>query len=127
VVTYYPAPRAKPLTLLQANVGRGPVPHEIALSLAYSENIDIILLQEPYVSDDLSRRLSKRHLSYECFAPTDDLTANRRPRVLTYIRKGTGIHATQVRGSAQMLQTQHVSLTFSSSIWPPLRARASSS
>jgi ribonuclease HI len=96
-MSYYPTPRSKPLTLLQINVGRWPTPHEIALSLAFSENIDIILIQEPFISKDLSRRLTKRHPSYECFAPTDDWTANGRPRVLTYIRKGAGFHATQVR------------------------------
>ena len=95
-MSYYPTPRSKPLTLLQINVGRWPTPHEIALSLAFSENIDIILIQEPFISKDLSRRLTKCHPSYECFAPTDDWTANGRPRVLTYIRKGAGFHATQV-------------------------------
>ena len=96
-MTYYPAPVSKPLSLLQVNVGRRPRPHEIALTLAFSDNIDIILIQEPFISDDLSRRLTKRHPSYECFAPTDDWIANGRPRVLTYIRRGAGIHATQVR------------------------------
>jgi hypothetical protein len=37
------------LTILQLNVGRGPAAHEIALSLAYSSDIDIILIQEPYI------------------------------------------------------------------------------
>src|SRR4051794_1781539 len=37
---------AKPLTILQANVGRGATSHEIALSLAHDSLIDIILIQE---------------------------------------------------------------------------------
>jgi endonuclease/exonuclease/phosphatase (EEP) superfamily protein YafD len=96
-MSHYPTPRTKPLTLLQLNVGRGASLHEIALSLAFSENIDIILIQESYVYKGLSRRITKRHLSYECSAPTDDWTVSGRPRVLTYIQKGTGIYATQVR------------------------------
>ena len=88
----------KPLSLLQLNVGRGGDTHEIALSLAHSANIDIILIQEPYVyQQDLSRRITKCHPLYECFSPTDDWVANGWPRVLTYTQKSIGIRSTQLR------------------------------
>jgi ribonuclease HI len=85
------------LTILQLNVGRGPAAHEIALSLAYSSDIDIILIQEPYIYTDLSRQITKRHPSYECFSPTDSWVTSGRPRVLTYVRKKRGIRASQLR------------------------------
>src|SRR5271165_460571 len=93
-----PRPRngpAKPLTILQANVGRGATAHEIALSLANSSFIDIILIQEPYIFSDRSRKISKAHPMYESFTPLDDWTT--RPRVMSYVRRGSGLHANQLR------------------------------
>jgi hypothetical protein len=84
-----PKPRngpAKPLTIMQANVGRGATPHEIALSLANSSSVDIILIQEPYIFSDRTRKISKAHPMYESFTPLDDWTT--RPRVMSYVRKG---------------------------------------
>src|SRR5271165_4749140 len=93
-----PKPRnglAKPLTILQANVGRGATLHEIVLSLANSSFIDIILIQEPYIFLDRSRKISKAHLMYKSFTPLDDWTT--RPRVMSYVRKGAGLQAAQLR------------------------------
>src|SRR5271166_6659420 len=93
-----PKPRnglAKPLTILQANVRRGATPHEIVLSLANSSFIDIILIQEPYIFSDRSRKISKAHPMYESFTPLDDWTT--RPRVMSYVRRGSGLHANQLR------------------------------
>jgi hypothetical protein len=84
------------LTILQINVDNGALQHEIALSSAYDEQIDVVLIQEPYISRDLSRRITKRHPSFNCFTPIDDW-ANSQPRVLTYIRKGAGLRTTQIR------------------------------
>src|SRR4051794_27893944 len=52
---------AKPLTILQANVGRGATSYEIAFSLAHDSLIDIILIQEPYIFTDRKRRITKSH------------------------------------------------------------------
>ena len=49
--------QAKPLTILQVNVGKGAISHEIALSLASDSRIDIILIQEP-----LSFHISREEL-----------------------------------------------------------------
>jgi hypothetical protein len=95
-MTRYPIAPSKPLTLLQINVGRGASAHEIALEQAFTEKIDVLLVQEPYVFTDLSRRITKRHPSYECFTPIDSWTP-RRPRVLTYVRKGAGLRTSQTR------------------------------
>jgi hypothetical protein len=86
---------AKPLTILQVNVGRGATSHEIALSLAFDSYIDIILIQEPYIFTDLQRRITKSHPSYESFTPVDNWV--HRPRAISYVRKGAGLYTTQLR------------------------------
>jgi hypothetical protein len=86
---------AKPLTVLQINVGRGATPHEIALSLANDSLIDIILIQEPYIFTDRKRKITKFHPMYESFTPLDDWET--RPRVMSYVRKGVGLNTAQLR------------------------------
>lgn len=81
---------------MQVNVNKGSSNHEIALNLAFVNQIDILLIQEPYIFKQvLSRRITKRHPSYEAFSPVDDWEIT--PRVLTYLRKGVGLKATQLR------------------------------
>jgi hypothetical protein len=80
-----PSSQAKPLTILQANVGRAAIPHEIALSLASDSCIDIILIQELYIFTDLQRRITKSHPLYESFTPIDNWET--RPRAISYVRK----------------------------------------
>jgi hypothetical protein len=64
--------RSESLAILQLNVGRAAAAHEITLSQAYSNNMDIILVQEPYIYKDLTRKITKKHPSYEWFSPTDN-------------------------------------------------------
>ena len=85
------------LSILQLNVGRGSAAHEIALSQAYLSDVDIILIQEPYIFSDFTRKITKRHPSYECFSPTDSWVLSGRPRVLTYVHKKKGIRSFQLR------------------------------
>jgi hypothetical protein len=89
-------PLKESLSILQINVGRGASAHEIALFQAYSNNINIILIQEPYIFENLARKITKKHPSYECFSPTDSWVTSGRPRVLTYIRKKKGIQTFQL-------------------------------
>ena len=63
---------AKPLVLLQINVGKGATSHEIALSLANDSLIDIILIQEPYIFTDHKQKITKSHPMYKSFTPLDD-------------------------------------------------------
>ena len=77
--------RLSHLQILQLNVGRNWEAHESALQLAFENNCHAVLIQEPWIFTDRSRRISKHHPSFHQLAPTEDWSA--RPRVLTYIRK----------------------------------------
>ena len=92
----YPTPAIQPLIVLQINVSKGSIQQEIALSHAYAEKADILLVQEPYIYRDYTRRITTRHPAYECLSPSDNWTAGK-PRVLTYIRKQARLQATQLR------------------------------
>jgi hypothetical protein len=96
MIQYYPTQKA-PLKVLQINIGRTAAAREIALALAYSSSIDIILVQEPYIFKDLSRQITKRHPSYECSSLTGSWAINGRPLVLTYVRKKMVIWTSQLR------------------------------
>jgi hypothetical protein len=72
-------PIKESLSILQINVGRGASAHEITLFQAYSNDIDIILIQEPYIYNNLTYKITKKHPSYECFSPTDSWEINGQP------------------------------------------------
>lgn len=74
-----------PFNILSVNLGRSSTAHEIALNIAFDLKVDVLLIQEPYIFRDISRRISKKHPAFECFSPTDHWSV--RPRVLTYTRK----------------------------------------
>ncbi|POS82010.1 hypothetical protein EPUL_005719, partial [Erysiphe pulchra] len=75
----------KPLTIMQANDGRGHSSHNLALQLAHENNFDIIMIQEPWTFRDLTRKQTISHTRYKTFSPLS--TWSTRPRVLTYVRK----------------------------------------
>lgn len=85
----------KALKIFQANVGRGQTNHDLALALARADNIDVILLQEPWILKHPEKRITKKHPDFEIFSPTDRWDT--RPRVLTYVRKGRYLHPEQLR------------------------------
>ena len=85
----------KPLSILSINVGKSSSSHELALSTAFDFSIDVLLVQEPRIFSELDRRITKKHPSFECFSPVD--TFEHTPRVMTYVRKGVGLCATQER------------------------------
>ena len=78
---------------MQANTGRGSEAHDLALSLAFQNRIDIILIQEPWIHRNRQRRLTKKHLAYEYFSPIDNWET--RSRTLTYIRSKANLRPTQ--------------------------------
>lgn len=84
-----------PLSILSINVGRGSSSHELALSTAFDSSVDVLMVQEPRLYSELDRRITKKHPSYECFSPVDSFEET--PRVMTYVRKGVGLRATQER------------------------------
>ena len=84
-----------PLSILSINVGKCSSSHELALSTAFDSSIDILLVQEPRILSKLNRRITKKHPSFECFSPVN--TFENTPRVMTYVRRGVGLRATQKR------------------------------
>lgn len=87
--------QSKILKIFQANVGRGQTNHDLALALAHAENIDVILLQEPWILNNSDKRVTKNHHDFEVFSPTDSWEI--RPRVLIYVRKGRNLCPEQHR------------------------------
>ncbi|OJJ87859.1 uncharacterized protein ASPGLDRAFT_32333 [Aspergillus glaucus CBS 516.65] len=73
------------LRILQVNVAWSPSPHEAALQIAFEQDYHAILVQEPWISNIRTRRLSKHSPAFQLFTPTEDWT--HRPRTLIYIRK----------------------------------------
>ena len=88
-------PTKPPLRILQVNVGRSAQAQELALAAAHEERIDVLLIQEPYIFHDLPRQITRRHPGFDCFTPTDDWAF--KPRVFTFVRKGTGLKPEQIR------------------------------
>lgn len=77
----------KHLTIKQVNVGRGGAANDLALSLGYKHDMDIIMIKEPWISRELDRKICKKHKKYQAYAPKDKW--DERPRVVTYVRIGT--------------------------------------
>jgi len=78
------------------NVGRSSPSHIAALQLAYDEGLDIICVQEPYTCGDTR---TSTHPGYLHHPPIDawdsrdrQIFEQQRPRVMTYTRKGVGLH-----------------------------------
>lgn len=84
-----------PLSILSINVGKCSSSHELALSTAFDSSVDVLMVQEPRLFSELNRRITKKHPSFECFSPVD--TFENTPRVMTYVRRGVGLRATQER------------------------------
>ncbi len=91
------APREKEKTLwiMQVNIGRGGPANDLTLALAYEEEVDILLIQEPWIAADLERRLSKRHKSYQAYARGEEW--KERPRVIKYVRRQTSLRSVEKR------------------------------
>lgn len=88
------------LRILSVNVGRSSSAQQIALSTAFQTNADILLVQEPYVFKEISRRITCKHPSFECFTPIDNWST--RPRVLTYSRISNTLSFVQERPYRQV-------------------------
>lgn len=70
-------------------MGKWSPAHHFALELASKSGADLVLIQEPCINTDLSRKLTKNHPEYNSFSPFPIWTS--RPRVMTYTRKGRGL------------------------------------
>lgn len=89
---------ARPISILSLNVGKGAINREIALNVAHLLSIDVILIQDPYISNDRPRRITKKNPNYDVFSPTDDWTVTR-PRIITYVKKNIRIRSEQGRNN----------------------------
>jgi len=80
--------------VFQANVGKNGPSHDCALALADAERYEVILLQEPWTQVRGSRCLTKTHPAYDTYSPVSTWEGNdTRPRVMTYIRRGSRLLA----------------------------------
>lgn len=97
--------REDPLLIMQVNVRKCSSAHDIALSYALINNIDVLLIQEPWIHPDISTRKTKSHQDFEAFSPISTWLS--RPRVFTYIRKKSGLRPFQVASdlSRDIVQT----------------------
>lgn len=92
-------PSKTTLKIFQANVDKGKGAHYAALQLAFQENYNIVLIQEPNTFYNAQKGLcrAQHHPGFLCFSPIDSWTNNlTRPRVLTYVRIDRKIQAEQL-------------------------------
>ncbi|SZF00434.1 unnamed protein product [Blumeria hordei] len=75
---------------MQANVRRGANAHSIALKLVQENEIDILLVQAPWILRNIYARRLIPHPNFLCFSPLSEWHS--RPRVLIYVRKSHGLH-----------------------------------
>lgn len=101
-------PTPRDLQVLWANVARGD-PHDVVLNAGFSAGMDVLCIQEPWTGAGTK---TKTHNAYDLYAPIPswDKTGPgehlaERPRVLTYVRKGSGLRTEQrqLMGSRDML------------------------
>lgn len=59
------------LQIMQVNVGRDEAATDLALYHAFDMKADIFLLQEPWIEQDLERKLSQKHTAYQAHAPEE--------------------------------------------------------
>ena len=77
------------IQLIQANVGIEGAANDLTLSLAFENKIDILFLQEPWVGEDLERKMSKKHNACQAYSPQKKW--EERQRVITYVQHN-GLH-----------------------------------
>lgn len=107
------------ISILSLNVGRSRVAQEAILEEASQRDVDVLLLQEPYYFRELARRITRRHPSFECFTPTDNWV-EQPPRVISFVRKKSGIPAEQLRLVAGTPQRDLLFLSLQPRAGPPL-------
>ena len=80
-----PGKNTKQLTVIQVNVRRGGPANDLALALGYKRDMNVIMIQEPWIGRELDRRMCKKHREYQAYASEDEW--EERPRVIIYVRK----------------------------------------
>ena len=78
-------------------MGKSPAAHTALLQQCWEEHIDVILTQEPSVTNDGPNRFSS-HPGYDAFVPVDNWDGiATQPRVITYVRKSSRLKTRQKR------------------------------
>jgi hypothetical protein len=82
-------------------VGKGSPSYITLLQAAFTEIIDVVCVQEPYTHP---KTKTQNHLAFDCYAlinswdSTDPIQREaKRPYIMTYIQKGTGLKIQQRR------------------------------
>ena len=68
---------------MQVNIRRGSSANNLALTLEYERDIDVIMIQEPWIGRELDKKICKKHKEYQAYAPKDKW--EKRSRVITYV------------------------------------------
>ena len=71
------------------NIGKLGSTHGTTLKLSYQSGADIVLIQEPWIFSEYSRKATKIHSSFSTFTPILNLTVG--PRVMIYTRNSVGL------------------------------------
>ena len=61
-------PRNRDLQVCWANVGKGAPSHITILQTAFTENMDVVCIQEPYTHPGTK---TQNHPGFDCYAPVD--------------------------------------------------------
>lgn len=85
---------SKDLKIAQCNTRRSISVHDALLSLAFENDIDIVLVQEPWIHSELELRRTRAHSGFR--AVVAEGTWKDRPRVATYVRLGRHLHFEQL-------------------------------
>lgn len=86
-----------PLRIAQGNVGKTAPAHSAFLQFCWEDQIDIILVQEPWAQRS-GKKFFTSHPGYKAFLPIDDWTDQEtQPRAISYVRKASRLRAEQIR------------------------------
>lgn len=90
-------PGRQVLEVAQANVGKSPPAHTTLLQQCWEDHIDVILVQEPSVTNDGRNRFNS-HPGYNAYVPVDNWDGiTSQPRVMTYVRKDSRLKTRRKR------------------------------
>lgn len=67
-----PGKNIKQLTVMKVNIRRGGSANDLALALEYERDIDVIMIQEPWISHELDRKICKKYKEYQAYAPKNE-------------------------------------------------------
>lgn len=107
------------IAIASCNVGRRLDAHDALLASCSSSQLDMILVQEPWIFSDLTLKRTRAHPGYRVFLPAGPW--NRRPRVCTYVKDSLASYASQLQapspGQPDLLPVHFHTLTLDFTLW----------